>query len=89
MGLGPRTGRKLGSCVGSRTFRRVAGMGVGFGAGLGLGLACRRGFGRRARTVEIENEDLKTEKELLEEKRAMLQEDLDAINKQLESYDEN
>ena len=37
-------------------------MGVGFGVGLGLGLACRRGFGRRARTVEIENEDLKTEK---------------------------
>lgn len=89
-GLGPRTGRKLGTCLGSKTFRHVAGIGLGIGAGVGLGLACRHSFCRRnARTVEIENENAKTEKELLEEQRAVLQAQLDAVNEQLDSYNED
>ncbi len=88
-GLGPKTGRGFGTCLGSKTFRRVAGIGVGIGAGLGLGLACRHAFCRRnARTVEIENENPKTEKEILEEQKAVLQAQLDAVNEQLDNYNE-
>lgn len=46
MGIGARTGRGLGTCDGSSTLAKCAGLGLGLG-GLGLGLACRNAGGRR------------------------------------------
>ena len=75
LGRGPRTGRGLGLCVGSRALRCVAGI----GAGLGLGLACRHGLGRRIRSVELENDETKSERQILEEKKVLLQKILKQI----------
>ncbi|MGI6607978.1 MAG: DUF5320 domain-containing protein [Erysipelotrichaceae bacterium] len=85
LGLGPMTGRRMGSCLKSKTLRRVAGI----GAGLGLGLACRRGLRRRAAGVaEIYNDDNpKTEKELLLEQKTLLEQEIEVINEQLENLE--
>ncbi len=58
--------------------------------GLGLGLACRRGFGRSfgrgfGRGFAINQTSSKTQKELLNEQKAMLQDRLEVIDKQLEN----
>ncbi|NLY87855.1 MAG: DUF5320 domain-containing protein [Clostridiales bacterium] len=53
------------------------------GRGLGLGLACRRGFGRGfGRGLEASSQ---TQKELLSEQKTILQERLEAIDKELEN----
>lgn len=70
--------------LGCRMLRGFA----GFGAGLGLGLACRRTLANNARAVEIENEDARTEKDILEQKRAILQQQIETIDEQLKIYDE-
>jgi hypothetical protein len=85
MGVGPMTGRGLGWCTGVN-----AGW---YGAGFGLGLACRRGFGRwfgRGYAVNpyINLKNVNTPRQMLEMQKEMLQNSLDAINKQLQSHDE-
>ncbi|NLL91802.1 MAG: DUF5320 domain-containing protein [Ruminococcaceae bacterium] len=72
LGKGAKTGRGLGLCKGA----------AAVGMGLGLGLACRRGFGRGFR--RFFSSDNATNKELLTEQKAVLQERLEAIEKQLE-----
>ena len=54
--------------------------------GLGLGLACRRGFGRGFGRGFIDNQtSSKTQKELLNEQKTMLQDRLEVIDKQIEN----
>jgi len=78
MGAGSMTGRGLGLCT--------VKYGAGLGMGLGLGLACRRGFGRGfGRGSAINRISTKTQKELLNEQKAMLQNRLEVIDKQLEN----
>ncbi len=81
MGAGSMTGRGLGVCTGAN---------AGLGMGLGLGLACRRGFGRGlgrgfGRGFGINQTSSKSQKELLEEQKTMLQDRLEVIDKQLEN----
>ncbi len=54
--------------------------------GLGLGLACRRGFGRGfGRGFAFNHTSSKTQKELLNEQKTILQDRLEVIDKQLEN----
>ena len=82
LGGGSMTGRGFGLCTGAN----VARYGAGLGMGLGLGLACRRGFGRGfGRGFAMNQTSSKTQKELLNEQKTMLQDRLEVIDKQLES----
>ena len=82
MGAGSMTGRGFGLCTGANAVK----YGAGLGMGLGLGLACRRGFGRGfGRGSAINRISTKTQKELLNEQKAMLQNRLEVIDKQLEN----
>ena len=78
MGAGSMTGRGLGLCTGANAVK----YGAGLGMGLGLGLACRRGFGRG---FAVNQTSSKTQKELLNEQKAMLQDRLEVIEKQMEN----
>jgi len=81
MGAGAMTGRGLGICISPDT----AGLGAGRGMGLGRGFACRRGFGRGfGRGFAFSQPSSKTQKELLNEQKATLKYQLEAIDKQLE-----
>ena len=82
MKAGPMTGRGLGVCTGAN----AVGYGSGRGMGFGRGLACRRGFGRGfGRGFSIDETSPKTQKELLNEQKTILQDRLEVIDKQLES----
>ena len=82
MGAGAMTGRGLGICTGANAVK----YGVGLGMGLGLGLACRRGFGRGfGRGFAFNQTSSKTQKELLNEQKTILQDRLEVIDKQLEN----
>ncbi|NLT47932.1 MAG: DUF5320 domain-containing protein [Clostridiales bacterium] len=74
MGAGSMTGRGLGLCTGANAVNYRAGLGMGLGFGCGFG----RGFA-------INQISTKTQKELLDEQRAMLQDRLEVIDKQLEN----
>jgi hypothetical protein len=81
MGAGSMTGRGLGICKGANAIK----YGAGLGLGIGLGLACRRGFGRGfGRRFATDQTSEKTQKELLNEQKAALQNRLEEIDKQLE-----
>lgn len=81
MNAGPMTGRGLGYCTGARPAR----YGTSRGMGPGLGLACRRGFGRAyGMGYEFDEANQPTDKDILEEQKAILQERLEAIEKELE-----
>ena len=80
VGAGALTGRGLG------LFNDANMMKSGSGLRIGLGLACRRGFGRgygrnfaSMRTYE------KTQKEVMQDQKSMLQNQIEAIDKQLEN----
>ncbi|HHW31778.1 MAG TPA: DUF5320 domain-containing protein [Clostridiaceae bacterium] len=82
IGAGPMTGRGFGFCAGANAAR----YGTGRGLGLGLGLACRRGFGRWfGRCFTIDGVIPKTQKELLQNQKTILEKRLEAIDKQLEN----
>jgi hypothetical protein len=82
MGAGSMTGKGLGLCTGANAAKNGAGLGMRFG----LGFACRRGFGRGfGRGFEINQTSSKTEKELLNEQKTMLQDRIEIIDKQLEN----
>jgi hypothetical protein len=82
MGAGSMTGRGLGLCTGANAVK----YGSGLGMGLGLGLACRHGFGRGfGRGFAFNQTSSKTQKELLQEQKTMLQNRLEVIDKQLEN----
>lgn len=74
-GAGPMTGRALGLCTDTDESKR------GFFRGRGLGLGRGRGFGRRFATGQASPEK---QKSLLQEQKAVLQDRLKAIDKQLE-----
>jgi len=76
-GVGSRTGRGLGNCAGEQTPTQ----GFGFGRGGGRGLARRRGFDRANASDQT---FAKTERDLLTEKKKLLQKQLNAIDQQLE-----
>ena len=78
MGAGSMTGRGLGLCTGANAVK----YGAGLGMGLGLRLACRRGFGRGFAINQISP---KTQEELLNDEKTMLQDRLEVIDKQLEN----
>lgn len=78
MGIGAMPRRGLRNCMGVNAVR--------YGRGLGLGLACRRGFGCGfGRGFAFNQTSVNTQKELLSEQKAMLQDQLGAIDKQLEN----
>ena len=82
MGTGSMTGRGSGLCTGADIIKNGAGLGMR----LGLGLACRRGFGRGFGMLSALNQTSpKTQKELLNEQKTMLQDRLEVILKQLET----
>lgn len=82
MGAGTMTGRGLGFCTGANAVK----YGAGLGMGLGLGLACRHGFGRGfGGGFAVNQTSSKTQKELLQEQKNMLQDRLEVIDKQLEN----
>lgn len=70
MGQGPMTGRGLGNCNNSGKEK--------FGTGRGMG----RGLGR---SLVNQKDSSKTEKELLTEQKAILQNQLETVDKQLEN----
>lgn len=81
MGAGSMTGRGLGFCTGANAVK----YGAGPGMRLGLGLARRCGFGRGfGRGFAVNQTSSKTQKELLNEQKTMLKDQLEAIDKQLE-----
>ncbi|GAA0178448.1 hypothetical protein SH2C18_15050 [Clostridium sediminicola] len=90
MGQGERTGRGMGLCNATKVVGAIGGL------GLGLGFGCRRGFGRRGfsgrglgRRFRANNFDSsanqQTEKDLLIEEKATLEQRLNEINNQLDS----
>ena len=82
MGTGSMTGRGLGLCTEATAAKNRPGPGMG----LGLGLACRRGFGRGfGRGFSFNQSSSKTQKELLNEQKTILQNRLEVIEKQLEN----
>jgi hypothetical protein len=86
MGAGSMTGRGLGLCTGADAVK----YGAGIGMGLGRGHACRRGFGRGfsrgfGRGFAFNQTSSKTQKELMNEQKTMLQNRLEVIDKQLEN----
>lgn len=61
-------------------------MGAGSMTGRGLGLVCRRGFDRGfGRGFAVNQTTSKTQKELLQEQKDMLQNRIEVIDKQLEN----
>src|SRR5690554_460321 len=83
MGAESMAGRGLGLRTGANAVKYGAGLGM---MGLGLRLACRRSFGRGfGRGFAFNQTSSKTQKELLNEQKTMLQERLEVIDKQLES----
>lgn len=83
MGTGAMTGKNLGLCGGANVSR----FGYCQGDVAGLGLGCRHGHGfsgRSIRRVTIDQSIERTDKELLEEQKKLLQSRLDTIDKQLE-----
>jgi hypothetical protein len=82
MGAGTIKGRGLGLCIGASAVK----YGDGLGTGTGIGLACRRGFGHGfGRGFAVKQTSSKTQKELLNEHKTMLQNRLEVIDKQLEN----
>ena len=80
------TGRGLGLCTEADAVK----YGAGLGMGLGQGLACRRGFGGGfgrgfGRGFVVNRTSSKTQKELLQEQKDMLQNRLEVFDKQLEN----
>jgi hypothetical protein len=81
MGAGSMTGRGLGACTGVN----AVGYGSGRGMGYGRGFSSRRGHGRGfGRGVSIYETSPRTQKELLDEQKKILQDRLKDIDKQLE-----
>ncbi len=76
LGYGQVSGRGLGLCTGANG----AGLGLGFGRGRGFG--CRRGYGVN---FAADPATARTQKDLLEEQKELLQNRLDIISKQLEN----
>lgn len=77
MGFGTMTGRELGFCAGDNAGN--------YGRGYGLGLGCRRGSGRGfGGNINNYQDSSKTKTELLEERKNLLQRQLEIINKQLD-----
>ncbi len=86
MGYGPMSGRGFGFCTGGNAGRYGAGMGYGYGYGYGRGrgFGCRWGYGV-GMNYAADPATAKTQKELLEEQKQLLQNRLDIISKQLEN----
>jgi len=80
MGQGAMTGRGLGNCAGVNTGLYGTRMGRRIGRGMGCGLGLRRGFGgfyANQAPVMSDQEELIAEKELLQRR-------LDIVNQQLD-----
>ncbi len=75
MGAGPMTGRGVGPCNTNMVKYGAAGLGL-----LGLGYGCKRGYRWFA---NMQNNTL-SDKEVLRQQKERLQNELNAINKQLE-----
>lgn len=84
MGKGPMTGRGFGACTDNNEVRQQRG-GFGFfcrrgsGRGFGFGRGFGRGFGFRNSS--------KTQKELLNEEKAFLKNQIEEIDKELENQE--
>ena len=84
-GQGPMTGRRMGICAGFDTpgFTRGFGRGIGRGRGFGRGRGMRGWCWTPIQTqpVELSKED---QKKILESQKQNLENEIKAINKQLE-----
>lgn len=79
-GTGPIAGRGLGVCAGASTIKESRTLTA---VRRGLGLAYRHGCGRRGFGRCFEGN--RTQKEVLEEQKAVLQDRLEVINRRLEN----
>ncbi len=79
MGAGSMSGRGLGLCTDANLIEYGAGYRMRSGPGCGLGF--RGSFGRGF----VMNRTTKTKKELLEEQKGILQNQLEIVEKQLEN----
>lgn len=75
LGNGPMTGKGFGFC--NTNAVKYGGIGLGL---LGLGYGCQRGY----RWFASQKDFSKTEKELLEQRKEILKNQLDQIDKRLE-----
>ncbi len=95
MGYGPMTGRGFGICNAANVSR----LGLGLGFGLGYGMGRGRGFRRRMPYYPAQYPvggypagypvDARAQKEILEEQKALLRGQLEAIDQQLEGLSES
>lgn len=76
MGQGAMTGRGLGLCRGINYER----------CGYGLGYGLRRGFARGLGAYNAGRFTVLTDKEILEEQKEFLKRRLDAVNRQLDTF---
>lgn len=85
VGAGAMTGKGLGSCSGVNA--SIPGAGFGWGAGLGFGYrrGFGRGFGRGYNGYVINQDSPKTQKELLEQQKTILQSRLEVIDQELDN----
>ncbi len=95
MGMGPMTGRGMGTCASAAVPGPAYGAGLGFGGGRGCGRGFRRmawapgyggGFGRGAGFAPAVPLDAKT---VLADRAAFLEGELELIKKQLEALKED
>lgn len=79
MGAGPMSGGGFGGCFAG------AGKAMGYGRGMGRGVGCRRGFSRFfVDPAEADPQFERSEKEILAERKKILEAQLDAINKKMQ-----
>ncbi|NLI60766.1 MAG: DUF5320 domain-containing protein [Clostridiales bacterium] len=82
MGAGSMTGKGLGVCIGANAERDIAGEGMG----LDFGKLCRRGIGRGfGRGFVMNDISTKTQKDILDKQKTILEERLKFTEKQLEN----
>jgi len=92
LGQGALTGRGLGVCTGANARFYGAGRGFGTGRGLGRGMRCGFGFGL-GRGYGVGAYPAYTagpaEKDILNEQKSILENQLEAIRKQLDSLSDD
>jgi hypothetical protein len=88
MGQGSKSGRGLGVCTGVNADRYGARLGRGIGRFFASSFFCRRGLGFR-RNINLISASPKTQKQILREKKGLLQKELDFVNQQLEESKED
>ncbi len=84
-GAGAGTGRGMGGCIGTNPTTYSAPLGLGMRRGRGCNRGCGRGYGYRNFTAQP---GAQTRRAMLADQKQMLEQQLAAVNKSLESENE-